>query len=87
MTVKLRGQVSEGVCFPLTVMPPGTTAGVGDDVTAALGVLKYEPPVPGGRTGRVSRPFTDWLPKTDETRVQVLEGVLAHHLGKTFNMT
>jgi RNA ligase (TIGR02306 family) len=86
-TVKLRGQVSQGICFPLAVLPPGTPTAEGTDVTAALGVVKYEPPVPAGMTGKVRGPFPQWLPKTDETRVQVLEGVLARHRGRTFHLT
>lgn len=86
-TVRLRGQVSQGICFPLTVLPPGTPTDEGADVTAALGVLKWEPPVPFGMGGRVKGPFPGFLPKTDETRVQVLEGVLARNRGRTFVVT
>ena len=86
-TVKLRGQVSQGICFPLGVLSPDTLHAEGTDVTAALGVRKYEPPIPAGMTGRVKGPFPHWLPKTDETRVQVLERMLARHRGITFHQT
>jgi RNA ligase (TIGR02306 family) len=86
-TVKLRGQVSQGICFPLAILPPGTPAEEGADVSDLLGVLKWEPPLPVGMGGRVKGGFPGFLPKTDETRVQVLEPVLQRHKGKTFYVT
>lgn len=86
-TAKLRGQVSQGICFPLTILPAGASQDEGADVTDALGVLKWEPPAPVGMSGKVKGGFPGFLPKTDETRVQVLEAVLARHRGKTFYVT
>ncbi|MBN9520029.1 RNA ligase (ATP) [bacterium] len=86
-TVRLRGQVSQGICFPLSVLPDGTPADDGADVTAVLGVRKWEPPPPAGLAGRVKGPFPGFLSKTDETRVQVLETVLARHRGRPFVVT
>src|SRR5436190_15098726 len=67
-TIKLRGQVSQGICFPLSILPPGTPTDEGADVTDALGVRKWEPPAPAGMGGRVKGGFPGFLPKTDETR-------------------
>jgi RNA ligase (TIGR02306 family) len=86
-TVRLRGQVSQGICFPLSVLPPGAPIEEGADVTDLLGVLKWEPPLPVGMGGKVKGSFPGFLPKTDETRVQVLETVLDRHRGKTFYVT
>jgi RNA ligase (TIGR02306 family) len=86
-TVRLRGQVSQGICFPLSILPPGAPTEEGEDVTERLGVLKWEPPLPVGMGGKVKGPFPGFLPKTDETRVQVLEGALERHRGKTFYVT
>ena len=86
-TVRLRKQVSQGICFPLAMLPPGTPADEGADVTDALGVVKWEPPPPVGMGGRVKGPFPGFLPKTDETRVQLLEAALTRHRGKTFAVT
>ena len=86
-TVKLRGQVSQGIGFPLSILPEGATHDEGADVTEQLGVRKWEPPVPVGMSGRVKRGFPGFLPKTDETRVQVLEPVLERHRGRTFYVT
>ena len=86
-TVRMRGQVSQGICFPPTVLPPGVTIEDGVDVTAVLGVLKWEPPLPVGMGGKVKGGFPAFLPKTDEIRVQVLQPVLEKHRGKTFYVT
>lgn len=86
-TVKLRGQVSQGICFPLSILPAGTLTEVGADLTELLGVRKWEPPLPVGMGGQVKGPFPGFLPKTDETRIQVLPTVLERHRGKTFYVT
>jgi RNA ligase (TIGR02306 family) len=43
--------------------------------------------VPASLAGRVKGGFPGFLPKTDETRVQVLEPVLARHRGRAFYVT
>ncbi len=94
-TLKLRGQVSQGICFPLSLLPGGAdfagfaTTGLTDgcDVTDVLGVRKWEPPAPVGMSGRVKGDFPGFLSKTDETRVQLLEDVLLRHKGKSFAVT
>jgi RNA ligase (TIGR02306 family) len=86
-TVRLRGQVSQGICFPLSVLPPEAPTEEGADVTELLGVLKWEPPLPIGMGGKVKGQFPGFLPKTDETRVQILEAVLERNRGKTFCVT
>ncbi len=86
-TVKLRGQVSQGICFPLTILPREAPTEEGADVTEFLGIRKWEPPIPVGMGGKVKGGFPGFLPKTDETRVQILEPVLQRHRGKTFYVT
>ena len=86
-TVKLRGQVSQGICFPLSCLPVGAPTDEGAEVTDLLGVLKWEPPLPIGMGGKIKGGFPGFLPKTDETRVQVLEAALERHRGKTFYVT
>jgi RNA ligase (TIGR02306 family) len=86
-TVKLRGQVSQGICFPLSILPPGAPTEEGADVTEALGIRKWEPPLPVGMGGKVKGGFPGFLSKTDETRVQVLEAVIERHRGKVFYVT
>ena len=86
-TIRLRGQVSQGICFPLTVLPQGAEVAVGDDVTELLGVQKFEVPPPTNMSGRVKGSFPGFLDKTDETRVQLLGEVLERHRGKKFYVT
>jgi RNA ligase (TIGR02306 family) len=86
-TVKLRGQVSQGICFPLSILPSDAPTHEGADLTERLGVRKWEPPIPVGMSGKVKGGFPGFLPRTDETRVQVLEPVLQRHRGKTFYVT
>jgi RNA ligase (TIGR02306 family) len=85
-TIKLRGQVSQGICFPLSVLPTGTPADESLDVTDVLEVRKWEPPQTG-TSGRTRGSFPGFLPKTDETRVQVLEKTLEKHRGLEFFLT
>lgn len=86
-TIKLRGQVSQGLCLPLSLLPPGVSTELGTDVTDALQIIKYDPPLPAGMSGKAKGPFPGFLPKTDETRIQVLLPLLETHRGKTFHIT
>ena len=79
--------MSQGICFPLSILPADAPTGEGTDVTDLLDVVKWEPPLPVGMGGKVKGSFPGFIPKTDETRIQVLEGVLSRHRGKTFYLT
>lgn len=81
-TVKLRGQVSQGICFPLDVLPEDfSDRNEGVDCTEVLGVTKYEPPIPVQLAGNLKGSFPCFIPKTDESRVQVLQKRLARYKG------
>ncbi len=41
-TIRLKGQISQGICFPLSILPKGKYK-EGDDVTTIMGVTKYDP--------------------------------------------
>ncbi|PHS17649.1 MAG: RNA ligase (ATP) [Blastopirellula sp.] len=86
-TAKLRGQVSQGICFSLDILPDDVSRVVGTDLTELLDIEKYEPPIPVGMTGRIKGDFPSFLTKTDETRVQLLEEALERHQGATFYVT
>lgn len=88
-TVRLRGQVSQGIAFPLTILPMPSILDVmdGDDVTELLGVVKYEIQVPAQLAGTVKGNFPGFLHKTDEMRIQAVPDVLARHTGKVFHIT
>ena len=64
-TIKLRGQISQGLILPISVVEY-TNVGfeVGMDVTNLLGVTKYEPPIPAELSGKVKGLFPSFLRKT-----------------------
>lgn len=86
-TVRLRGQISQGICFPLSILPSGIAIEEGGDVTAILQITKYEPPIPAQLSGLVKGVFPSFIPKTDETRVQVLQDLLDKYVGDTCFVT
>ena len=81
-TVKLRGQISQGLLVPISNV--NRLVHVGDDVTAELGIIKYEPPIPVCLTGDVVGPFPMAIEKTDEERIQNLASDFATFQDKTF---
>lgn len=83
-TIKLRGQLSQGLILPITRelqiefshtflnFEGARELQAGDEVTELLGIKKYEPPVPAQLAGIVKGPFPSCFPKTDEERIQNL---------------
>lgn len=72
-TIKLRGEVSQGLLLPLSVFGDFSwTAYEGLDVTDKLGIVKYEPPIPAELSGAAKGYFPSFIRKTDEERVQNL---------------
>lgn len=74
-TIKLRGQVSQGLLLPLDVVvvlteTPKELMTEGDDVTEILGILKYEKPLPAALAGMAKGNFPSFIPKTDQPRIQ-----------------
>jgi RNA ligase (TIGR02306 family) len=70
-TIKLRGQLSQGL---LTPIPDGIlNPKEGDDLTEALDIVKYEPPIPAQLAGKIKGTFPSFIPKTDEIRIQNFE--------------
>jgi RNA ligase (TIGR02306 family) len=80
-TIRLRGQVSQGICFPLSILPKGFEIIEDADCTEALEIVKYEPPMPACLAGVAKGNFPSFIPKTDETRVQVLQKLLDKYKG------
>ncbi len=89
-TVRLRGQLSQGLCIPLSVA--GVSGVEGDDVTESLGVTKYEPHASNGggggfKHGRTAGTFPFFLTKTDQERIQNLTKVIDHYRDEPFEVT
>lgn len=86
-TIRLRGQISQGICFSIeTCFPCAETLPLqeGMDVTEILGVTKYEPPLSPQLSGEAKGFFPSFITKTDATRIQAVPKVLKRHNGKAF---
>jgi len=75
-TIRLRGQLSQGIALPTSLIPDGVTYEIGQDVTELVGVKKYEPVIPVHLAGTVRGNFPTFLHKTDEIRLQSVPEVL-----------
>ncbi|MBS3158269.1 RNA ligase (ATP) [Candidatus Woesearchaeota archaeon] len=78
-TIRLRGQISQGLALPIT--DPFKDLAIGEDITEQLGVLKYEVPVPANLAGVVKGNFPSFIPKSDEERLQNCADLLVHQKG------
>ncbi len=77
-TVKLRGQISQGICFPLDILPDGEY-NIGQDVTDILGIKKFElnSPKVGDKIASENKGlFPSFLVKTDEIRAQSIPDIV-----------
>jgi RNA ligase (TIGR02306 family) len=72
-TIKLRGQVSQGLIIPISIFGDFSwTAYEGLNVTHKLGITKWDPPMPAELSGIAKGHFPSFLRKTDEERIQNL---------------
>jgi len=69
-TITMRGQISQGLVMPLTDFPALLSLPHGADVTEALKVEKYDPPVPACLSGEVWGYMAGTVPMTDQERIQ-----------------
>lgn len=88
-TVKLRGELSQGLLLPLQVLEAeqAIMCRVGDNVTETLGIQKYEKPLPAALGGVAKGNFPSFIPKTDQERVQNLTRELENYQGEVFEVT
>lgn len=75
-TARMRGQISQGICFPLSILGGNQDLADGTDVTEMLGIKKYEPVIPACLEGDVEGAFPVFVPKTDEPRIQTCEDMI-----------
>ena len=84
-TVKLRGQISQGLLLPIDLTffrDPGT------NVTETLGIQKWEPPIPAQLQGMMKGNFPHFIPKTDQERCQNLrKEIFETHKDETYEVT
>jgi RNA ligase (TIGR02306 family) len=70
-TVRLRGEISQGLVLPIDKTEGLADRAVGEDVSKELNIVKWEPEIPASLSGVVVGQFpTHIVPKTDEERVQ-----------------
>lgn len=96
-TMKLRGEISQGIIFPLDILPKDALVStdvfnmeklIGIDVTEILGITKYEAPISPQLMGKVKGNFPSLLiPKTDEQRLQSAMSLLKEIDGKICYIT
>jgi RNA ligase (TIGR02306 family) len=72
---RFKGQVSQGLALPLSVLPTANY-GVGDDVTELTGIRKYEKPLSANLIGVAKGAFPSWIPKTDEPNLRSFPAAL-----------
>ena len=71
-TVRLRGQISQGFIVPLNALPQIVEPQEGVDFAQALGIKKWEAPLPAELAGQAEGLFPSWMRKTDQERCQNL---------------
>ncbi len=88
-TIKLRGELSQGLLLPLNTFPELTDDIIKntEDLSEILGVKKYEPPVPAHLSGIVKGVFPGFIPKTDVERIQNLIEYITEYKNSDFEMT
>jgi hypothetical protein len=74
-TIKLRGQISQGLILPYAIC--GKICEEGEDVSELLYIQKYEAPIPAQLAGQVKSTFPSFIPKTDQERVQNIPDLLS----------
>ncbi|WP_257295309.1 RNA ligase (ATP) [Endozoicomonas sp. YOMI1] len=72
-TIKLRGQLSQGLVLPLSTLGNDVPVNPGDDVTSKLGIKKYEPAGGLPEGDYIKGRFPHFIPKSNEVRIQNLQ--------------
>jgi RNA ligase (TIGR02306 family) len=90
-TIKLRGQLSQGLLLPLGigVFDVNAVLEEGTDVSEHLNIVKWEKPMNAQLAGMARGNFPSLIPKTDQERVQnlVKEIAVAAERGAEFEVT
>ena len=96
-TCKLRGQISQGLVLPITILPPNDTFNDGEggqpfvnpewlkegqDITKELCIEQYIPYIPAHLQGEIEGDFPFFIPRTDEPRIQAYPQLLDIMRGK-----
>eukprot|EP01064_Diplonema_japonicum_P037771 TRINITY_DN8964_c0_g4_i1.p1 TRINITY_DN8964_c0_g4~~TRINITY_DN8964_c0_g4_i1.p1 ORF type:complete len:365 (+),score=50.76 TRINITY_DN8964_c0_g4_i1:51-1097(+) len=88
-TIKLRGEISQGLILPCELLPDPNVE-IGTDVTTTLGLAKYEPPMTDNTKFPGTRQLGDFpkeVPKTDLKRVQNIVDLVPKLEGRIFTVS
>lgn len=86
--IKLRGQVSNGICFPLSLLPSDFSNIVdGVDVSELVGSSHYEKPIPTEMAGKMVGGLPSFLQMTDEPNIRTYPDMIQEFRGKEFYIT
>ena len=87
-TIRLRKQLSQGLFIRMGDAGVLGAPAIGTDVTEALGIKKYEKPVPVQLAGLVRGDFpVSFIPKTDEINIQSIPFAIDEIKGKEVYIT
>lgn len=81
-TIRLKGQISQGLILPI---PDSFVKLEGMDCTDALGIRKWERPIPAQLRGLIKGNFPSEIPKTDQQRIQNVN--IAEYADVTYEVT
>lgn len=88
-TVKLRGQLSQGLLLSLEGLEPLAARNFSEDqdISNELRIQKWEAPINAQLAGEVRGSFPGFVPKTDQERIQNLAYLLPELNGRYFEFT
>ncbi|MCD8119796.1 MAG: 2'-5' RNA ligase [Lachnospiraceae bacterium] len=81
---RFRGQISQGLILPLSILPQDREYELGEDVTELLGVRKWEIEDKVTSSGTAIGELPHGIPKTDEMRVQSFPELIDEFAGKPY---
>lgn len=86
--IRLRGQYSNGICFPLSILPNDINSlSEGDDVTQILNIKKYEKPIPAELSGVMEGHIPSFLIITDEDNLRSIPDAIPEMYGRPYYIT
>ncbi len=95
-TIKLRGQISQGLALPLEKFPELSDQEFKNDLsqlrdldlTEKLGIKLFEIPTPAALAGQIKGPFPSFISKTDQERCQnLLEEIFTMNKDARYEVT
>lgn len=85
--IRLRGEPSNGICFPTSILPENTPLDEGLDVTDIVKVVKYEKPIPVALAGQAFGHMPSYIIITDEDNLRSYPRALNELIGKEYYIT